>query len=189
MLSLNFREKTQITLEMQFENQQVDSNDLPKVEELKFIPLEKTYLKVSLITNAILWLIIFVGASIFYIYKKDELPDLLKMLGPIGLLSIFLLSLFLIVKGFYKKSYALRQKDIIYRTGLIWQKEIALPFNRVQHCEVNQGPLDRIFNLSILHVFTAGGSSSDMSIPGLTPNTANQLKEFIVKKTIVDEEE
>jgi len=83
----------------------------------------------------------------------------------------------------------MRQNDIIFKTGLLWQKEIALPFNRVQHCEVAQGPIERIFNLSELKVFTAGGASSDLNIPGLSPEEAKSMKEFIVNKTIIDEEE
>jgi membrane protein YdbS with pleckstrin-like domain len=174
---------------MLFENRQIDSNDLPSVDQLNFIPLEKRYLKVSLISSAIFWVIIIVAGTLIYIFKKDEIPGLIQIVVPLVLFLFFMLSLYLLIQGFYKKEYALRQKDIIYKSGFIWQKEVALPFNRVQHCEVNQGPIERMFNLSSLHVFTAGGSSSDLNIPGLNPDTAKQLKEFIVKKTVSDEEE
>ena len=174
---------------MLFENKQLDSSDLPKVEDLKFIPLEKKYLKVVLISGVIFWVFVFIGTGIFYIYKGDEIPEIIKFTIPFVILLLFITSLILIVKGFHRKAYALRQKDIIFKTGLIWQKEISLPFNRVQHCEVSQGPIDRLFNLSNLHVFTAGGSGSDLSIPGLDPLSANELKEYIVKKSVSDEEE
>ena len=174
---------------MLFDNKQVDTEELPKVEKLIFIPLEKQYLKVSIITSLIVWLFVFGGAITLYIFQGSNFPQALKMAFPIIIVFIFLVRQIYIVMGFHKKAYALRKKDIIYRTGLIWQKEITLPFNRVQHCEVNQGPLERIFNLSNLHVFTAGGSSSDLSIPGIDLITANELKAFIVKKSISDEEE
>jgi len=40
-----------------------------------------------------------------------------------------------------------------------------------------------------LNVYTAGGNGSDLTIPGLLPNTAQRLKTFIIKKTAIDEEE
>ena len=55
---------------------------------------------------------------------------------------------------------------------------------------MSQGPIERLFGLSNLHVFTAGGSSSDISIPGLTQVEANRIKEYILGKTVnTDEEE
>ena len=45
------------------------------------------------------------------------------------------------------------------------------------------------FNLAELKVFTAGGASSDLSISGLSPETAARIKDFIVIKTGIDEEE
>ena len=73
--------------------------------------------------------------------------------------------------------------------GLIWYSSTVIPFNRVQHCEISQGPIERLFKLSELKIFTAGGASSDMSVPGLNPETAHRLKEYIVIKTGMDEEE
>ena len=174
---------------MLFENQQVDSDKLPRVEDLNFIPLEKQYLKVVLVSTAIFWAFILVAATIVFFLISDEMAPILKTFIPVLLITFCLLSIYMTILGFHKKGYALRQKDIIFKTGLIWQKEIAIPFKRVQHCEVNQGPIERLFSLSNLHVFTAGGSSSDLSIPGLRPDTAQQLKEYIVKKSISDEEE
>jgi len=42
--------------------------------------------------------------------------------------------------------------------------------------------LAKIFKLSSVKVYTAGGSSSDLSVPGLTVSDAQKLKAFISKK-------
>ena len=81
--------------------------------------------------------------------------------------------------GFSRKAYLLRDHDLVYRTGYIMQKTTAIPKNRIQHVEIRQGVLLRIFKLSKLVVFTAGGSSSDLSISGLEPEVAEKLKEHI----------
>jgi len=89
-----------------------------------------------------------------------------------------------------RKSYVLRQKDISYRTGVFFRDWITIPFSRVQHCELSRGILERTFGLAQLHVYTAGGSSSDISIPGLRDDVAMQMKEFVISKIKdLDEEE
>ena len=91
--------------------------------------------------------------------------------------------------AFKKKKYALREKDIIYQSGYFWRKFTVLPFSRVQHAEVQQGPIERLFELSRLKIYTAGGSSSDLSIAGLPLNTAQNIKHYILHQSALDEEE
>jgi membrane protein YdbS with pleckstrin-like domain len=64
----------------------------------------------------------------------------------------------------------------------------SVPFNRIQHSEINQGPLDRAYNLASLNIYTAGGSSSDLTIPGLPYDQAVKLREFVAKKSADDEQ-
>ena len=102
-----------------------------------------------------------------------------------GFLGLWLLwagfSFWLTKKGFEIKGFALREKDITYRSGYIFRSVTTIPFNRVQHCEITEGPIERQFGLKKLEVFTAGGQSSDLSIPGLKGEQAQQLKEYITK--------
>ena len=99
-----------------------------------------------------------------------------------GIICLFLLILFISALGFRHKAYALREHDVLYKRGLIFRKTIALPFNRVQHSEINQGPIERNFNLAALEIFTAGGSQSDLTIPGLLNEDAQSIKAFIMEK-------
>ena len=57
----------------------------------------------------------------------------------------------------------------------------SVPFNRIQHTEVTQGPLGRLFDLAKVKVYTAGGSSSDITIVGLNEKNAHQLKDHITE--------
>lgn len=172
-----------------FTNLQIDENQLPKVVYLEFSPLEKNLLKANIIWTALFFTIV-ISVLLFLQYFIEV--EWLIMYGHwilLGLVVLFILSLLLTYFGFYKKSYAIREKDIIFNSGLFWRSSIAIPFNRVQHCEVSIGPIDRMFGLSELKIFTAGGSSSDLAIEGLTPETSNRIKDFIVNKTGIDEEE
>ena len=84
---------------------------------------------------------------------------------------------------FHYMGYAIREKDITYKSGWLWKSMTTIPFNRVQHCDLRQGILDRRFGLSKLTIYTAGGQSTDLMIPGLLPDTAEKLKAFILRST------
>jgi membrane protein YdbS with pleckstrin-like domain len=81
-----------------------------------------------------------------------------------------------------KKGYAVRDKDIIYKSGVFWRTVTAIPFNRIQHVEKSSTPLDRRFNISTLQLFTAGGSGGDLKIHGLSSETSESLRTFILNK-------
>ena len=72
-----------------------------------------------------------------------------------------------------------REKDISYKSGLLFKKTTTIPFNRIQHLEIDQGPISRFFDLAVLSVFTAGNSSDDLKIRGLKQEDAAKIKEFI----------
>jgi len=179
----------EMTNEDHFSNIQLDESTLPTMAILEYSPLEKNLLKADLI-----WTVLFfsVGIIVLLFLKYIIAIEWLVMYGMwvlLGLIILLSVSLILVYFAFFKKSYAIREKDIIYNSGLFWRSSIAIPFNRVQHCEVSIGPIDRMFGLSELKIFTAGGSSSDLAIDGLKPDTSNRLKDFIVNKTGIDEEE
>jgi membrane protein YdbS with pleckstrin-like domain len=174
---------------MQLFNPQVSVSELPQIELLEYLPLEKRYLKALLLSTIFFNLILALLIIIFFKLNPFELP--LWVFYSVGIVFVlrFLWSVLVRIKGFEYKSYALREKDIVYKTGWLFRKTTTAPFNRVQHLRVDQGPIERKLNLSKLKIFTAGGSSSDMTIPGLDPIMANKLKEYIVGKTADDEEE
>ena len=176
-------------MEEQFENEQVGIEALPRVQNIQFIQLEPAYLKVRMWTVMIIFTILLIPLGIFIYHQFDELPTF--VLAIIGGLWFLLMSWSFAVTyfGFSKKGYALRSKDVLYRSGLIWRSQTVIPFNRVQHCEVSQGPIARWMKVASLEVFTAGGTNSDMTIPGLQPNVAYRMKDFIIQQTGFDEEE
>ena len=81
-----------------------------------------------------------------------------------------------------KRGYVARDKDILFRQGVIWRSVTAIPFNRIQHVETSSTPLDRRYDLATLQLFTAGGSSGDLKIDGLNSATAEQLRVFVLGK-------
>ncbi len=173
----------------EFSNLQVDLGNLPSVEEIAFTGLHKDYLLVGIISNLIFWILAAGGVLIGVIAGSDSLTGWMKTGVFILFLGLMGTSLALKIFGFRRKLYALRERDIVYKKGLIWRSSVVIPFNRIQHAEVFQGPLDRLFDLSSLRIYTAGGSSSDLSIPGLRPSVADKIKHYVLSKTSSYEEE
>ena len=169
-----------------FENLSVNPNELPGLEEIDFKPIDPNYLKVSLISST-LFFILLIGGAIAVL----ELGDIEEKLNGyiISMSSIVVLAainITITILGFKKKQYALRQRDIIYTKGLIWSMRTTVPFNRIQHAEFKQGPIERIYKINSLKLLTAGGQSSDLVIPGLPDKEALSMKDFVLKKTEED---
>lgn len=176
-------------MDKEFSNLQVNPASLPTVDEIHFTGLHRDHLNVNILSNVLLWFVICTIAIIIHFTTLEDLGFLGRAITA-GVLGIsMIISFTILILGHKRKLYAIREKDVMYKKGLIWRTSIIIPFNRVQHAEVHQGPLDRLFSLSQLKVYTAGGSSSDLIIPGLRPHEANKLKHFILTKTSSDEEE
>lgn len=174
---------------MDFENNQIITEELPRMEQVIYEPLKKNYLWMSITQNAIFLVVLFIVGLIVTLtaFLSSFFATFIKVLGAWLVFSVVLILLTWF--GFRVKGFAVRQRDITYKSGLIFRSVVSVPFNRVQHCEIRKGPFEELFDLAKLKVYTAGGMASDLSIPGLDPARAESLKEFILMKTEEDEEE
>lgn len=172
-----------------FENKQINSSELTNLDELTFEKLEPDYRKVNIMQSAIFLVILLVIYIVVGIFNPFLLTGHLVWIVVLSWLVVTIASLVINYISYDYEGYALRQKDIIYKSGIFFRSTTIIPFKRIQHSEIKQGPIDRIFNLSSLSFYTAGGSSSDLSIPGLTDEVAQSLKDFISKQVATDEEE
>lgn len=166
----------------EFENENKAINSLPSIEDIEYHPLQKSYLTVSVLASLIFYCIPIIAICILLFIGQNEVPNLVMYIGIALVIILFIISLVSKILGFPHKLYGLRTQDIIYKSGLIWRNETIVPFNRIQHVEITQGPLERKFGISKLKVFTAGGSQSDLVIPGLIDQEANRIKSFLIEK-------
>ncbi len=166
---------------MIFENAQIPVAELPHAEAVDFHRLSPSYRVVEVIATCLLFSFLLFGWFIFYLINPFKMAWLSwALLAGWGLL--FMLSLWVALKRYAAEGYALREHDILHKHGVWWRTLTAIPFNRMQHCEISRGPVESAFGLATLRVFTAGGSSSDLSIGGLPVAEAQRIKEFITKK-------
>lgn len=76
--------------------------------------------------------------------------------------------------------YMLREDDIVFRKGILWQRMVAVPYGRMQLVDISQGPLDRAFGISQLKMVTAAATSG-VQIPGLTQGAAETLRDTLIE--------
>lgn len=101
-----------------------------------------------------------------------------SLLGPVvGLALIALLTL--PTRRWRRWGYALDDIEMRVARGHFWRVDTIVPLVRVQHIDVAEGPLERLFGLATLVVHTAGTHNSTVSLPGLRPETARAMRERI----------
>lgn len=75
--------------------------------------------------------------------------------------------------------YRLRDDDLLFRRGLMFQRFVAVPYGRMQLVDINRGPLDRVLGLAQLRLVTAA-AASNVTVPGLTMAEAEELRDHLV---------
>lgn len=76
--------------------------------------------------------------------------------------------------------YQLRDDDLIFRRGILFQRVVAVPYGRMQLVDVNRGPLTRALGLSELKFVTAAATSG-VVIPGLPAAEADELRDTLIE--------
>lgn len=160
---------------MLLQNIPIEPAELPTMEEIPHHGHPSKFRQELLLLGFIRLSVLLVGPAILLYFGEYLYASLTLVLWFI-LLILTIISVF---KSFPIRGYALRELDISYKKGWIFFSHITIPFNRVQHSEISQGPIDRFFQLVTLNIYTAGGSSSDLSIPGLARDEAERLRDFV----------
>lgn len=163
----------------EFSNQVVLPEQLAPIEIQEFVGLENK-LKFSQHLTSVIVLVIALSGFIISYFLSDNTPMKVLIGVPSVFAVLFVWRSVLVILGFPKKGYLLRKHDVSYRSGLLFYKLTTIPFNRVQHVEVSQNIIEKVIGLSRVKIFTAGGSVSDLSIPGLLPDKAHQIESFLI---------
>lgn len=78
--------------------------------------------------------------------------------------------------------YRMDEEEIHIRRGLLVRVRTAVPFGRVQHIDVAQGPIERLFGLGTLILHTAGTRGAAVALPGLRYKRAERMRDRIRSK-------
>jgi len=158
--------------------------DLPSIEVSDYLPIERSYLVVLLVRRLLFFIIIgVIGVATLISSMASVIAVFSTLLLPLIAIGVLLVGVVLFsYQSVRHQGYLLRDKDVSHKKGWINQTFTTVPFNRIQHVEVTQGLIERWFNLASLKIYTAGGNSSDLSIPGVKKDSAERIKSYLLKQ-------
>ncbi|HLT92130.1 MAG TPA: PH domain-containing protein [Woeseiaceae bacterium] len=163
-------------------NAEIAPADLPAVDAVAWRPLDRRYarrLQVGAVLNAC---VIGAGLLVLHGVEWQTGKDLPLWPGWAALAVIAASGLVWPLLSVPRKAWAVRERDVLYRSGLLWRTVSAVPFNRIQHVETESTPLDRRFGLASLKLYTAGGTAGDLRIHGLTADVAERMRVFVLER-------
>jgi uncharacterized protein len=83
------------------------------------------------------------------------------------------------VRGYRAWGYRMDADELQIAQGIWMRTETVVPLARVQHIDVSQGPIERVFGVCRLVLHTAGTMNSRVVLPGLSRATAEAARDEI----------
>jgi len=134
------------------------------------------YVWVQLISSGIAVVVVVVALLFLTLFLQQTWAWI-----PGGVLLVILLWMIAIVPRQARAyGYQLREDDLVFRRGILWQRFVAVPYGRMQLVDITHGPLDRGFGIAQLKLVTAAASTG-VVIPGLPQDTAEDLRDVLIE--------
>jgi membrane protein YdbS with pleckstrin-like domain len=133
------------------------------------------YVRVQLISTGSLLLLV-VAAMLVLTLLMNQLWAWI----PGGIMTVILVwTIVILPRQARAIGYQLRDDDLVFRRGILWQRFVAVPYGRMQLIDITHGPLDRGFGIAQLKFVTAAAATG-VVIPGLEQSTAESLRDHLV---------
>lgn len=128
--------------------------------------------------NVILTLIV-VTVFVLIVLLADEKPPPLVIAIFAAVTVGLLLSAAFAFRRVRAIGYVLREDDLLFRKGIMFERVIAVPYGRLQLVDVTRGPLLRALGLASLKFVTASAATG-VNLPGLPREDAEALRDRLV---------
>lgn len=127
-------------------------------------------------------------AVIIFLSGAGPIARLLLAVGWLLLVVILLIASFRIPPLVYRHmSWRATDTVIQIRRGVLWRSITDVPRSRIQHTDVEQGPLMRWCGIAKLVIHTAGARHATVDLPGLDRDEAFRLRDLLLEGTGDDE--
>ena len=132
-----------------------------------------------LIGTGILLGLLLIPALIISLNVRAGIPWVFGLWLAVAALRFWLLYWYP-ARAYESWGYRMDQKVLETRSGIWWRKTHLLPLSRLQHVDLNRGPLERAHGLASLVLHTAGTHDASLVIPGLDADEAVRLRDQLV---------
>ena len=138
-------------------------------------PLHPNHVKVTRITAALFSVPFVIGSIV--LEAADVLPFGVFVI-PVVLLAAFLI-IRVPMRRYHARGFDMGADRLRVVRGIMFRSDTVVPFGRIQHIDVNQGPLQRLYDIATLTVHTAGTHNASVHLPGLANADAMAMREEI----------
>lgn len=151
----------------------------PLDEEGELTKLHPNYAHALRVRSMLVAIPFLVGALVLETAFLDEASFPSGIIaGPVLLIAIALI-LRIPQRRYGARGYQISADRLRVVRGVLFRSDTVVPFGRVQHIDVAQGPLERFFGIATLTVHTAGNHNASVSLPGLGEELARDMRETI----------
>ncbi|MBT8140869.1 MAG: PH domain-containing protein [Gammaproteobacteria bacterium] len=141
--------------------------------------IEKTHIKALRLT-LLIWAVIVCGVlGVIAYVARDEI-----LMPGIFLIAVLVFALLIIKypRKVYDYTFYGLVDDVFYvQKGMWFKTRTAVAQNRIQHTDVQQGPIARRYDLATLTMHTAGMKEADIQISGLSHSDAIALRDHLLE--------
>lgn len=142
---------------------------------------------VDRIVGSIVMALLVIGAivGLVFLYFAIGLTILFfSLLGSAVVLAGILMLLAIVWPAIEHRNRAWRLTDVglEVKHGVWWKHQQAIPWARVQHADVSQGPIQRMYGIGTLTVHTAGTRDSAVNFEGLAHEQAVSLRDEVIRQ-------
>ena len=169
-------------MELQPENlshQSLPQSDWQGLDQIQLTPIEARYYTQVLIETVTVALFFITVMSSFLLIGAEMPLFIMAVIIP-GMFFIATFIIWLRVNHARSIAYSVCEHELLMQKGIIWFKRTSLPYTRLQHISLSQGPLERKFGLKTLKCFSAGSGSAEIELPGLESKTAEKLRQHLL---------
>lgn len=144
-----------------------------------FTPISRRYAWVIMVRSLMFSIPLLIGAIFL---ERKLVTDEIVSAGIILIPLCIALTLWVVLRPFRIQArigYIMAADHIRIGRGNLWRVDTIMPFSRVQHIDIEEGFLDRLFGLATIVIHSAGTHNNTVHLPGLPRIDADAMREQI----------
>ena len=145
--------------------------------------LEPRLVPYWMLVNAITTTVLVGGIVLGVVVGRSQVPDYADLILGAGIGLGTLLVLTAVLQpwlAWLTWRYGIDDELLVARYGILFREEKTIPISRLQHVDLRRGPIERVFKLATLVVFTAGTEGAIFRVPGLSVERARGMRDLIL---------
>ena len=148
-------------------------------EQLRFEPLRPDYVKVVRIRFLLAAAAVTAMVGLLDLGPIRDVPVPQGVLPGVAAALGLALAVLMPRRRYRAWGYRLAEDELFIRAGHLVRYRTVVPFSRVQHIDVSQGPIERRYGLGRLTLHTAGTRTAAVWVPGLDYAEAERIRDLV----------